>query len=40
METLQLRPESSALLDHISNTNIGHHNMGITSAGARLGFKF
>jgi lipid A 3-O-deacylase len=30
----------SALLDHISNANIGHHNMGITSAGARLGFKF
>ena len=30
----------SALLDHISNANIGRHNMGITSAGARLGFKF
>jgi len=30
----------SAMLDHISNANLGHHNMGITSAGARLGFKF
>jgi lipid A 3-O-deacylase len=30
----------SALLDHMSNANIGRHNMGITSAGARLGFKF
>src|SRR5438067_12402333 len=30
----------SGLLDHISNANIGRHNMGITSAGARLGFKF
>jgi len=30
----------SALLDHISNANLGRHNMGITSAGARLGFKF
>ncbi|MBV9016992.1 MAG: acyloxyacyl hydrolase, partial [Alphaproteobacteria bacterium] len=28
----------SALLDHISNANLGRHNMGITSAGARLGF--
>jgi lipid A 3-O-deacylase len=30
----------SALLDHISNANLGRHNMGITSAGARVGFKF
>ena len=30
----------SALLDHISNANLGRHNMGITSAGARLEFKF
>jgi lipid A 3-O-deacylase len=30
----------SALLDHISNANLGQHNAGITSAGARLGFKF
>src|SRR5438270_1374864 len=30
----------SALLDHMSNANLGRHNMGITSAGARLGFKF
>jgi len=30
----------SAMLDHISNANLGHHNMGITSAGARFGFKF
>ena len=30
----------SAILDHISNANLGRHNMGITSAGARLGFKF
>jgi len=30
----------SALLDHISNANLGKHNAGITSAGARLGFKF
>ena len=30
----------SALLDHISNANLGRHNMGLTSAGARLGFKF
>ena len=30
----------SALLDHISNANLGRHNMGITSAGARFGFKF
>ena len=31
---------ASALLDHISNANLGRHNAGITSAGARLGFKF
>ena len=30
----------SALLDHISNANLGRHNMGITSAGTRFGFKF
>jgi len=30
----------SAILDHISNANLGVHNAGITSAGARLGFKF
>jgi lipid A 3-O-deacylase len=30
----------SAILDHISNANLGQHNAGITSAGARLGFKF
>jgi lipid A 3-O-deacylase len=30
----------SALLDHISNANLAPRNAGITSAGARLGFKF
>jgi lipid A 3-O-deacylase len=30
----------SGILDHISNANLGAHNAGITSAGARLGFKF
>src|SRR5438477_5051664 len=30
----------SALLDHISNANLGRHNMGITSAGARFGLRF
>lgn len=30
----------SAILDHISNANLGNHNAGITSAGARLGIKF
>jgi lipid A 3-O-deacylase len=30
----------SAILDHISNANLGRHNAGITSAGGRLGFKF
>src|SRR5690348_7321108 len=30
----------SALLDHISNANLAEHNAGITSAGARIGFRF
>ena len=30
----------SAILSHISNANLGTRNAGITSAGARLGFKF
>ena len=30
----------SAILDHISNANLAPRNAGITSAGARLGFKF
>ena len=30
----------SALLDHISNANLAPRNAGITSAGARFGFKF
>jgi lipid A 3-O-deacylase len=30
----------SAILEHISNANLGEHNAGITSAGARFGFKF
>jgi len=30
----------SAILDHISNANLGQHNAGITSAGTRLGVKF
>ncbi len=30
----------SALLDHISNANLAPRNAGITSAGARLGFRF
>src|ERR1700733_8978394 len=30
----------SAILDHISNANLGQHNAGITSAGGRVGFKF
>jgi lipid A 3-O-deacylase len=29
-----------AIIDHISNANLGQHNAGITNAGARLGFKF
>jgi lipid A 3-O-deacylase len=38
----QLTPNTSvsAIVDHISNANLGTHNAGITSAGARLGFKF
>ncbi len=34
------RVSISALLDHISNANLAPRNAGITSAGARLGFKF
>lgn len=30
----------SAFLDHISNANLAPRNAGITSAGARFGFKF
>lgn len=30
----------SAILDHISNANLGTRNAGITSAGARFGVKF
>jgi lipid A 3-O-deacylase len=30
----------AAILEHISNANLGQHNAGITSAGARFGFKF
>ena len=30
----------SAMLDHISNADLAPRNAGITSAGARLGFKF
>ena len=30
----------AAILEHISNANLAQHNAGITSAGARLGFKF
>ena len=30
----------SAILDHISNANLAEHNAGITSAGARIGFRF
>jgi lipid A 3-O-deacylase len=39
---LQVTPtiSVSAILDHISNANLGQHNAGITSAGGRLGFKF
>jgi lipid A 3-O-deacylase len=38
----QLTPNTSvsAIVDHISNANLGSHNAGITSAGARLGFRF
>lgn len=30
----------SAIVDHISNANLGSHNAGITNAGARVGMKF
>jgi lipid A 3-O-deacylase len=30
----------SAILDHISNANLASRNAGITSAGARVGFRF
>lgn len=30
----------SAMLDHVSNADLGRHNAGITSAGGRIGFKF
>jgi lipid A 3-O-deacylase len=30
----------SVIVDHISNANLGNHNAGITSAGARFGIKF
>jgi lipid A 3-O-deacylase len=38
----QLTPNTSvsAIVDHISNANLGNHNAGITSAGARFGLKF
>jgi lipid A 3-O-deacylase len=38
----QITPNASvsAMVDHISNANLGTHNAGITSAGARFGFKF
>jgi lipid A 3-O-deacylase len=38
----QINPaiNASAFLDHISNANLAPRNAGITSAGARLGFKF
>jgi lipid A 3-O-deacylase len=38
----QLTPtiSMSGLLDHISNANLAPRNAGITSAGARVGFKF
>jgi lipid A 3-O-deacylase len=38
----QLTPNTSvsAIVDHISNANLGKHNAGITNAGARLGFRF
>jgi lipid A 3-O-deacylase len=34
------RVNVSGFLDHISNANLAPRNAGITSAGARLGFKF
>jgi len=30
----------SVIVNHISNANLGNHNAGITSAGARFGIKF
>ena len=38
----QLTPANSIsiIVDHISNANLGNHNAGITSAGARFGIKF
>lgn len=30
----------SAMVDHISNANLGSHNAGITNAGARVGIRF
>jgi lipid A 3-O-deacylase len=30
----------SAMVDHVSNANLGSHNAGITNAGARVGIKF
>ncbi len=30
----------SAMLDHMSNADLGRHNAGITSVGGRIGFKF
>ena len=38
----QLTPVNSIsiIVDHISNANLGNHNAGITSAGARFGIKF
>ena len=38
----QLTPNTSvsAIVDHISNANLGNRHAGITSAGARLGLKF
>jgi lipid A 3-O-deacylase len=30
----------SGIVDHISNANLGTHNAGMTSAGARFGIKF
>jgi lipid A 3-O-deacylase len=38
----QLTPNMSisAFLDHMSNANLATHNVGLTDAGARLGFKF
>jgi len=38
--TLTPRVDLSAFIEHISNANLAPRNAGITSAGARLGFKF